>query len=102
MTFHITLIFFYFFFTMRTGPVFRLDAKWQPERFSPWAVLTSSENLNPVLMTVSHCPVLTENWTENRRRFSAGEWELPKTGVNPTDQINSQLNKIVQVNPKIM
>jgi hypothetical protein len=83
MTFHITLIFLFLFLP------------WEPVQFSDWM---PSDNLNG-----SHLnPVLTENWTENRRRFSAGEWEPPKTGENPTDQINSQLHKIVQVNSKIM
>jgi hypothetical protein len=105
MTFQITLIFTFYFLlwepdpsqNVRTGSVFRVDAMWQAGRFSP-----PVRTFTPVLMTVSHCPVLTEHWTENRRRFSAGEWEPPKTGANSTDQINSQLYKIVQENSKMM
>jgi hypothetical protein len=34
--------------------------------------------------------------------FQLASEEPPKTGVNPTDQIDSQLNEIVQVNSKMM
>ncbi len=94
---------YFFIFTMRTGPFSKCENRSSFQigcQVTTWAVLTSSENLQ----SGSHdsFSLASSHWTESWRRFSAGEWEPPKTGVNPTDQINSQLNEIVQVNSKMM
>ncbi len=53
---------------VRTGPVFKLDARWEPSiRFSWW--LSS--------------PVLNKNRSENRCQFSANGWEPPNTDFYP-------------------
>jgi hypothetical protein len=73
MTFQITLIFTFYFLpwerdpseNVRTDPILRLDAKWEPGRFSP-SIRFSSRFL-----------------AENRRQFSAGGWEPPNTGKIP-------------------
>jgi hypothetical protein len=90
MTIQITNIYFLFVLpwepdppqNVRTGPVLKLAARWEPGRFSPPA-----STFNSVVLTIdifgSHWPVLSENRNENRLRFSASGWEPPNTALNP-------------------
>ncbi len=79
MTFWITQIFVFHFLSwepdssqnVETDPVLRLDARWKPERFS-----SPVRSFNQALMAVL---ISSENWTENRRRFSVSGWEQPNT-----------------------
>ncbi len=57
---------------------------------SHWVVFTSNEKLQSSFHGGSRWPILTENRTENRCRFSASGWELSNTGVNPLP--NRKLN----------
>jgi len=81
MTFHITLIFTFFLPwepdpSQNVGPVLRLNARWEPSfRFS-WRF---------------SYPVLIVNRIENWRRFSAGGWEPPNTGLQVVQQVGDEL-----------
>jgi len=84
MTFHNSLVFTFYFSpwepdpsqNVRTGVVLRLSATWEPSfRFS-WRF---------------SYPVLYENRTENWRRFSAGGWEPPNTGLQVVQQVGDKL-----------
>ncbi len=53
-------------------------------------VFTSSEKLQSSFHGSSRWPILAENRTANRCRFSASGWELSNAGVNPLP--NRKLN----------
>jgi hypothetical protein len=86
MTFCITLIFGFYCLpwesdpsqNLKTGSVLKLNARWKPDRFSS-PVRTFNPVLTTVLISDSHWPVLTENWTENWHWFSLSGWDPPNT-----------------------
>jgi hypothetical protein len=104
MTFCITLIFGFYCLpwesdpsqNLKTGSVLKLNARWKPDRFS-----SPVRTFNPVLITVlisdSHWPVLTENWTENWHRFSLSGWDPPNT-----DYDHNVLGKFIKFPPNKM
>jgi hypothetical protein len=85
MTFSITLIFGFYLpwesdpsQNVKTGSVLKSDARWKPDQFSS-PVRTFNPVHVAVLISNSHWPVLTENWTQTRRWFSLSRWEPPNT-----------------------
>jgi ABC-type proline/glycine betaine transport system permease subunit len=89
MNFHITLIFTFYFLpwelnpsqNVKTGLVFRLNAKWELGKFSP-PMTTFILVFMAVLIIGFHWLVFSENQTKNWCWFSASGWKLPNTSMD--------------------